>query len=141
MRVVWEFERDEERDERRKPDTVADVVTVSNRTSFSASRLDPSLLSSPSSMSVHSSSWSAWTAPGNLFVCVAGCKVERPHTTSCKGSNNGARLKNLVTDPFEHAAKFSFIDIDIVLLILKHKFPVLSLHLAKDDHREPGIDV
>ena len=39
-------------------------------------------------------------------------------------------------DPFEHVAKFSLVDIDIVLLILKHKFPILLLHLAKDDNIE-----
>lgn len=37
-------------------------------------------------------------------------------------------------DPFEHAAEFGFVDFNIVLLILKHNFPILSLHLAKDDN-------
>ena len=65
---------------------------------------------------------------------IAGCKVKRAHTKSCKGLNNIAQLENLITDPLEHAAKFSFVDVYVALLIHKSNFPVLSLHLAKDDN-------
>ena len=42
-------------------------------------------------------------------------------------------MKNLVTDPLEHVAELSLVDVDIVLLILKNNLPIL-LHLTKDDN-------
>ena len=53
-----------------------------------------------------------------------------------KGLNNIAQLKNLFTDSLKHAAIFSLVNIEIVLLILGYNFPILSLHLAKDDNIE-----
>ena len=35
--MFWDFEQDEECEECHKPDSIADVVTVANITSFSAS--------------------------------------------------------------------------------------------------------
>ena len=72
----------------------------------------------------------------DLGIGIAGSKVNRTHTTCCKSSNNIAWLINLVTDLPEHMAELSLVDADVVFLILKNNFTVLSLHLAKDDNIE-----
>ena len=37
-------------------------------------------------------------------------------------------------DSVEHVAELNFVDFDVVPLILKNYFPILLLHLAKDDN-------
>ena len=71
-----------------------------------------------------------------LGIGIAGSKVNRTHTTCCKSLNNIALLKNLVMDSPEHMAELGLVDADVVFLILKNNFTILSLHLAKDDNIE-----
>ena len=72
----------------------------------------------------------------DLGIGIADSKVNRMHTTCCKSSNNIAWLKNLVMDLPEHMAGLGLVDADVVFLILKNNFTILSLHLAKDDNIE-----